>query len=84
MEKRISSISGTVKIGQGHKRIKLEHSLIPNTLKIKDLRLDSIKLLEENIGRIVFDINHSNIFLDPSPKTKKTKTNTNKLYPTKF
>ena len=40
---------------------------------------DTIKLLEENIGRTLFDINHSNIFLDLSPKTKeiKGKKNTN-------
>ena len=30
------------------------------------MRWDTIKLLEENIGRTVFDINHSNIFFDPS------------------
>ena len=32
-----------------------------------------IKLLEENIGRTLFDINHSNTFLDPSPKAKEIK-----------
>ena len=44
----------------------------------KDLNLkpDTIKLLEENIGRKLFDINHSNIFLDPSPTVmKKIKIN---------
>ena len=36
---------------------------------IKDLnvRPDTIKLLEENIGRTLCDTNHSNIFLDLSP-----------------
>ena len=38
-----------------------------------------IKLLEENIGRILFDINYSNIFfLDLSPKVKEIKAKINK------
>ena len=41
-----------------------------NSKWIKDLnvKLDTIKLLEENIGRTLFDVNCSNIFLDPSPR----------------
>ena len=46
----------------------------------KDLnvRPDSIKLLEENIGRTLFDINHSKIFFDPPPRVLEIKTKINK------
>ena len=41
---------------------------------------DTIKLLEENIGRTLFDINCSEIFFDPAPRIMKIKTKiTNKI-----
>ena len=40
-------------------------------------RPDTIKL-EENIGRTLFDINHSNILGYPSPKVKEIKAKMNK------
>ena len=50
-----------------------------NSKWIKDLnvRLGSIKLLEENIGKTLCDINHSNNFLDLSPRVMKRKRKKN-------
>ena len=66
------------------KRMKLEHSLTPytkiNSKWIKDLnvRPDTMKLLEENIGRSLFDKNHSKIFFDLPPRVMEIKTKINK------
>ena len=43
-----------------------------------ELRPDSIKLLEENIGRTLSDINRNKIFFDPPPRVIKIKTKINK------
>ena len=37
-----------------------------------------MKLLEENIGRTLFDINYINILFDPFPRVMKIKTKINK------
>ena len=42
------------------------------------MRLDTIKLLEETIGRTLFDINHSKLFFDPPPRVMEIKTKINK------
>ena len=63
--------------------MKLEHFLTPHTKInsnwIKDLNLspETIKLLEENIGRTLFDINHSKILSDPPPRIMEIKTKVN-------
>ena len=43
-----------------------------------NIRPEAIKLLEENIGRTLFDINCSNIFLEQSAKAKEIKAKINK------
>ena len=64
--------------------MKLQHSLKPytkiNSEWIKDLnvRPNTIKLLAENIGRTLFDINHSKIFFDPPPRVMEIETKINK------
>ena len=62
--------------------MKLEHFLTPyiNSKWIKDLnvRPETIKLLEENIGRALDDINQSKILYDPPPIVMEIKTNVNK------
>ena len=64
--------------------MKLEYSLTPytkiNSKWIRDLNIrpDTIKLLEENIGRTLFDINHSKIFFDPPPRVMEIKRKINK------
>ena len=43
-----------------------------------NVRPDTIKLLEENIGRTLYDINHSKILFDPPPRVIEIKTKINK------
>ena len=65
-------------------RMKLEHFLTPhtkiNSKRIKDIhvRPETIKLLEENTGRTLDDINQSKILYDPPPRVIEIKTRVNK------
>ena len=65
--------------------MKLEHFLTPytkiNSKWIKDLNIrpEAIKLLEENIGKTLSDINHSRILYDTPPRILEIKAKINKL-----
>ena len=64
--------------------MKLEHFLTSyrkiNSKWVKDVnvRPETLKLLDRNIGRILSDINHSTILYDPPPRVMETKTKINK------
>ena len=66
------------------KKMKLEHQLTPytkiNSRWIKDLNIsrDTVKVLEENIGRKISDISHSSIFTDMFPRAREMKERINK------
>ena len=67
-----------------YKKMKLKHFLVPytkiNSKWIKDLnvRPETMKLSEENIGRTLDDINQSKILDDPPPRIMEIKTKVNK------
>ena len=46
-------------------------------IKDPNVRPETVKLLEENLGRTFSDINHSKILYDPSPRVMKIKTKIN-------
>ena len=84
-EMTASSISGAEKTGQLYvKERNQKNSLTPyskiksNWIKDLNVRPDIIELLEENVGKTLFDINHSNIFFDPPPRVMKLKPKINK------
>ena len=67
--------------------MKLEHLLTPNTklnskwIKDLNLRPETIKLLEENIGKTLSGINHSKILYDPPPRVMEIKSKNKQMGP---
>ena len=69
------------------KSMKLEHTLMPHTkinskwLKELNIRQDTIKFLEENIGKTFSDINLTNVFSGQSPNAIEIKAKINQMGP---
>ena len=67
------------------KRMKSEHFLTPYTkinskwIKALSVRPETIKLLEENIGKMLDDIIRSKILYDPPPRVMEIRTKINQL-----
>ena len=54
------------------------HKINSKWIKVLNIRPETIKLLEENIGRTRDDINQSKILYDPPPRVVEIKTKVNK------
>ena len=76
-----------VKLVKHLQKMKPEHFLTPytkiNSKWIKDLNIrpETIKLLEENIGKTLSDVNHSRILYDPPPRVMEIKAKNKQMGP---
>ena len=82
-EKTISLTSGAGKTGQPLVKNELDHFVTSytkiNSKWIKDLNIrpETIKLLEENIGKTLSNISHRRILYNPPPRILEIKTKIN-------
>ena len=81
--KTASSINGARKTRRLHVKeirtlLTLYTKIDSKWIKDLDVRPETIKLLEENIGRTLNDINQSKILYDPPPRVTEIKTKVNK------
>ena len=81
----MSSTNGVGRAGHLHpQKMKLEHQITPYTkinsrwMKNLNISCDTIKVLEENIGRKISDIQCSNIFTDMSSRARNIREKINK------
>ena len=67
--------------------MKIEHFLTPYTkinskcIKELNVRPETIKLLEENIGKALSDVNHSKILYYPPPRVMEIKAKNKQMGP---
>ena len=77
----IFSINGTGTTGHQHAKILIQSYNLHTSQKLTQAgsqRPETIKLLEENIGKTLFDIHHSRIIYDPHPRILEIKAKINK------
>ena len=79
MKQRLYSRSVVEKTGQLHVRVKLGHFLTPYTKVsakwVKDLKVRPDTVKQHKTGRTLFEINHTNSFMDLPPRVMTIKIN---------
>ena len=79
MKQRLYSRSAVEKTGQLHVRVKLGHFLTPYTKVsakwVKDLKVRPDTVKQHKTGRTLFEINHTNSFMDLPPRVMTIKIN---------
>ena len=82
-KKTASSTNGVGKMGQPHEKNETEPFPISHTkidfkwMKDLNVRKESIKILKENTGSHLFNLSHSNFFLETSPKAREARVKMN-------